>query len=658
MRDDRPRFSEFSLLLGVVIAASVAVTAADALLLQRTQAFFGGGALNRPFHVAGAAETVAYLAISLVYDLIYIAVVCLAAMQLMRLFRFRPAQRLFVGSLVSIGSAFAFAAVNYRIAGYFRDRFDLAVLRELAGGRLLNMFGWISGDTFQVLLVVPAVLLVLILVTRRLGRAGGAVAPPRPAGRALLGLAAGVAVLAVGHVALAGYPSMRFGLGNKISATSLDLAIRTFADYDRSPVLAAAQERLRRPGDPPGEAAPTIDATNGMNVFVVVIETFRSDVVFQEVDGEPVMPFLSALARQHAYTDFAVSNYGVTARAIQTVMSGSLSFHAGTAYLPEQLRRQGYRLHAVSAQDESFGDTRQRLRLEAFDTYFESSMHTWQDEELTGWQRMNRISLTLDSRLVNRRIFQALDAGDGTPFFFYVNFQDLHYPYFNRNMPMRFIASGRTDAGFFTAANAEAIRRQYANAARYLDGALRDFFAGLAERGLLERSVVVIVGDHPDSFYENGLLGHAWSVDQAQRRTPLLVVNGRGALTAPVGQDEILGLIREALRPDGTAPPLTFGLSPDKEVLVVSGPLDAPRQVALLGARRLVTYDFRTDRVQFGEDGPWTARRRVVAGTAEQVALQRLLDGWEGHLRRRQRDAAAAVRAAPAAPGGAAVPPS
>lgn len=638
--EGRTHLSELALFLMVATAAAIMITVLDSLLLQRAQAFFGGGAQNRPFHVSGLAETSGYLAISFAYDLVYLLVIGFIVMQGLRLFGFHPGQRLLVGTTVAVGGALGFAMVNYRIAEYFKDKFDLAVLRELAGGRLVNMFGWISGDTFQALLAFPVILLAFAWLVRRIGRARGALLPLQSGRRAALAMVPCVALLGMGHIALVQYPNMRFGMSNKMSFKSLDVALRAVDDYDRSPVLAAAQERLRLATGAPPDAPPVIEAANGMNVFIIVIETFRSEVVDQRIGGEPVMPFFSALARGNAYTDFAVSNYGVTARAIQTIMSGSLAFHAQTDYLPEQLRRLGYRRHAVSAQNESFGDTRQRLRFDGFDSYFESSMHDWHDEDLTTWQRMNRISLTLDSRLVNERVFRTLDEDRGTPFFFYVNFQDLHYPYYGRQMPLRFITEGRTDASFFTAVNAEAIRAQYANAARYLDDALRSFFDGLAERGLLERSVVVIVGDHPDSFYENGLLGHAWSVDESQRRTPLLVVNGRGTLSAPVGQDEIFGMIRTTLRPDGGAPPMTIGRVPEKEVFEVSGPLDAPRQIAFLGEKRLVTYDFRTDRVQFAETGRWVGRRSLAAGSPEQQTLQRLLATWEQHFVQQARDAA------------------
>ena len=62
-----------------------------------------------------------------------------------------------------------------------------------------------------------------------------------------------------------------------------------------------------------------IAKTNGKNVFVIVVETFRSDVTEMKIQGDEVMPSFASLARQNAATGSAVSDYGITSRCQRKV---------------------------------------------------------------------------------------------------------------------------------------------------------------------------------------------------------------------------------------------------------------------------------------------------------------------------------------------------
>jgi hypothetical protein len=308
-----------------------------------------------------------------------------------------------------------------------------------------------------------------------------------------------------------------------------------------------------------------------------------------------------------------------------------LHFHNGTDYMPGQLRRLGYRLNAVSAQDENWGDVKQLAGMDHFDSYFDTTMRKVDETKLSAYQRINHVLVTLDAEEVVQHVFEAVDQAPRAPQFFYINFQDLHYPYYVEEIPLRFITKGHLESSFFTAANAPQIKLQYANAANHLDQALGHFVEGLKTRGLWDNSVVVMVGDHPDSIYENGLLGHAWSLHPSQRFTPLLVVHGKGELTAPASQTDILRIVRDSLDPDANLPPLTMREDPSKKIFMIGGPLEQPRHLGFLSLHRLVQYDVVANRIQF-DNSPWAIPSSLKKGSAEAQEFDQLIGLWRAEL--------------------------
>lgn len=63
----------------------------------------------------------------------------------------------------------------------------------------------------------------------------------------------------------------------------------------------------------------------------------------------------------------------------------------------------------------------------------------------------------------------------------------------------------------------------YAAEIHYTDEQIGRLLAGLDERGLLEDTVVVLVGDHGEGLYEHGVKGHGLEVWQELQRVPLIM---------------------------------------------------------------------------------------------------------------------------------------
>lgn len=637
----------------------LAVLASEAYLVHRTEQFFGGGALNRPFGIDSRREVAAYFMEGVGYDLLFYGTLCAIFFCFPLVRRLNVFQR---NVLLAFGLGGVFATVltaRWKIFEYFKNEFDIGVLKELTAGKLTHLFAWVGLEQFLLLLIVPVLLLAFAAILRILGRFGRGIRSLRPGGRVFAILALGWAVLVFNHFATTQYEDLRFGLSNKLSYSTIDKALVAVTDFDGDgfgpltvpkdpdnrdenihpyavdyPANGVDEDALA--GDLPElspasyeDAIPFLESTNGQNVILIVVETFRVDVIDKTIDGREVTPFLNQVANKHAYTDLAYSNYGVTARAIHSLFKGSLHYNESDPSISDELRRLGYKTFAVSAQNETWGDTAKIVGFDHFDKVFDARDVDWNSRELTTWQKMNPMGLTVDSSELNGHIWPIIDKAKNDPFFLYINYQDLHYPYHNPEMDLVFIDKGVVTADFFKAENREAILRQYANAAHHLDKSIQALWEHLSSLGLDDKTMVVIIGDHPDSFYENGLLGHAWTVDEHQRRTPLFIINGKGVYKTPVGQDEIASMVFNTLDPDVQLPSLSFSFDPDKRVFELSALLEEPRQIAWISPDDLVTYDFKTARLQLGKDAPWIRPDEITTGDPKYYLFKSLVHRWE-----------------------------
>ncbi|NUN96171.1 MAG: sulfatase, partial [Candidatus Omnitrophica bacterium] len=66
-------------------------------------------------------------------------------------------------------------------------------------------------------------------------------------------------------------------------------------------------------------------------------------------------------------------------------------------------------------------------------------------------------------------------------------------------------------------------RALYDGGVSYVDHLLEEFFSDLANSPLLENTVVILLSDHGESFYEHGSWAHSWNVYQELTHVPILI---------------------------------------------------------------------------------------------------------------------------------------
>jgi arylsulfatase A-like enzyme len=165
--------------------------------------------------------------------------------------------------------------------------------------------------------------------------------------------------------------------------------------------------------------------------------------------------------------------------------------------------------------------------------------------------------------------------------------------------------------------------QEYLNAVAYLDSVLEELFERMEREGLLKNTVVVLIGDHGESFKENGVYGHGHGLDENGIRIPLLVFGPKELIGPPrrvQGLRSILDLVPTLASIVGVRMPTLssfplLGSSLLEEVpkgreLFLSAWLN-PKKTALLQGkkrflfdesfRRLEVYDLAVDPLE-GED--------------------------------------------------------
>ena len=258
------------------------------------------------------------------------------------------------------------------------------------------------------------------------------------------------------------------------------------------------------------------------NVIIVQAESLQSFPIDLKIDGREVMPNLNALARQSlvASNFFDQTAEGSTSDAVFTVLQSLHPLETGavaTRYptnhydaLPSMMRTRGYDAMALMGASGEFWNMRQLLDAFGF-------AHTCLDcPALEG--------LRFGQGLADGDFFRRaspLLAALREPFFAFLITVSNHHPYELPDVlnPMSVGSLRNTLFG------------RYLQSVHYFDESIGVFVRALADSGLLDRSVLVVYGDHrgylgsPPEMQQLLRLPAASTIPQweVNRRLPLLI---------------------------------------------------------------------------------------------------------------------------------------
>ena len=357
------------------------------------------------------------------------------------------------------------------------------------------------------------------------------------------------------------------------------------------PVIRAALSAMNA-GVPADSSPAAIPATGGTrpNVVMVIVDSLRADAMVPEV-----MPRLSALARRGLVLDRHYSG----ARSTHLSLFGILYGRPPAAYRPT-LRANVPPQMCVSMRGAGY----QASYVSSVPHFAWMRMHTFLNDQvfdrmrvigLPDWPASDRGALAAGLEILAGK--DAL-ATNGAPQFLTVFLASAHFPYayppeFDTRRPV--LGADWGVLSLDPTRDRPALRNRYLNACSFVDDAVADF----VEQIDLSNTVVVITGDHGQSFWDDGFLIHGtrWSDVQAVVTCVLLgpgIAPGRRA-DLTTHQDLLPTLLRLAgggrpVAPAGTTGRDLFGGEPasDLTVLTVESDLERFQMLVSLRERRML----------------------------------------------------------------------
>lgn len=283
-------------------------------------------------------------------------------------------------------------------------------------------------------------------------------------------------------------------------------------EIKRGPKLDV-EGRLNYPLKPLEISAPA----KPYNIVWLTSESWRADMLDQEIMPNTWKFSDRALRFTDNYSGGNGTRMGVF--SMFTGLPGNYWF----SFLNEQrgaaivdvLQRQNYQMQLYTSARFSYPEFDKTI----FSQISAQQLHSL-DDGRQGWQR-DRSNVTSMLKFIDQR-------DQARPFFAFMFFESPHARYF---FPQESVIRQpyRDDINYASMSKGDlrrdivGIKNRYINAVHHLDSQFGRVFDYLEQNGLLENTIVVVVGDHGEEFMEHGFWGHNSTFVDQQVRTPLVI---------------------------------------------------------------------------------------------------------------------------------------
>ena len=367
---------------------------------------------------------------------------------------------------------------------------------------------------------------------------------------ALACLAAGMSSIVTQLVSR--FPSQSLRLVRVTTATMAAAAIAGTAWLASGPRRAEANALATVAPAPPD--AP--------NVVFLILDTVRAMGLGMYGNPRNTSPSLDSLARNGIRFERAWSTAPWTLPSHATMLTGRYGHELSTDWsspydgkfplLSERLRDRGYATAAfvgnLTYLSRRWGLDDGFMRYEDYQVdptvlWTTSNLGTRVLKLVNSPSRHRVLTNGTSARLIRER-FGAWQRSIGDrPFFAFINLFDAHAPY-GAPAPYDTMFIGRRPR-FYDIDNwqqrdsteFEELRTGYEQAIAWLDSQVGAIIADLRDRGMLDRTLIIVTSDHGEEFGEHGYSGHGASLHATQLRVPLLIVPPGWRGSMQVGDD-------------------------------------------------------------------------------------------------------------------------
>jgi arylsulfatase A-like enzyme len=271
-----------------------------------------------------------------------------------------------------------------------------------------------------------------------------------------------------------------------------------------------------------------IESPERWNVLVITTDTLRADRLGFYGYPKPTSPFLDRLASESVVFERAVSSSAVTPVSHASIFTGLFphhhglrSLHGGVGYsLPKDvptlatlLSDEGY---ATGGFVSAFPATRHYGLHQGFDHWDEDFRGNSDQPVLTGEGFVNTGRAQRAGDETTSSCLRWLNDEVGSPFFAWVHYFDVHdsliRPPDEFLSPFPPTSQKRTDV----------MSAIYDGETRFIDSQISRLVKWLEDRGLRDKTLILIISDHGEGLGDHGWWGHAILYEE-QIRLPFLM---------------------------------------------------------------------------------------------------------------------------------------
>ncbi len=643
--------SQYRRLIVVLIAVFI-IQIFESILLRFKYDLFTGGFLQ-PFSYKTISERLTFILFSLWFDLTLVGL--LASIWFFVADRLNKYGQFIYYNFAALVVLMAgvWLAFKFKVLSYFSDTVNLQIVKNLGGGSLKEALLYVSNELvlFFGLIGITTVFLVFFISFLNKSAFVRRLETNTIKHKTYMGLLLFALVLTpVITLFVSNNDFLRYGLEKKTSYRLISSGLDRLSDFDFDgfgsfsyPKDKAIFNASNNPGaiDIPGngidedgflgDAVLTADANDtlaeitpqsGKHIVLIVLESARADLLDQKLNGYYVAPVLREIARTGSSIKYAYSHTGYTTTSIKAIFNRTLVKNNKKTSLIKFLQAAGYQVSIISGQDESFGDVASETGMKNKDvSYFDA--RTALDDRVFPSKEQGSLRLS-EERVVKQFQTRINQADFSKPQFFYLNFQAAHFPYSHPKMTKR-IFNNLIPRSDINEENKNWVAATYWNAIANADWAAGKVIESLKERNQLDNTTIVILGDHGESLFDDGFLGHGHAINDIQTKIPLIINDPAITVDEPIGQVDVAELaIRSALGKNNK------WVNKDKTVFQWVGSLSQPALIAQVTQHGIRTiFDFRSEQFFFSDLKSWKSYKDALSDPVFKDRVIDLIHKWE-----------------------------